>query len=147
MPLPDRFDFGHLYGEKICSSFGLASFSSPATFIKSTENRIKVVSRHFKRTYLFLCTCPTHSISLHHLSHRWVASWHSWMASCADRVCVCYFSLVKVCWRCCCCPTTFFASISHVSRHFFFQPYLHITFTLYKLSSTSTNSRTHLLSS
>lgn len=32
--------------------------------------------------------------------------------------CVCYFSLVKVC----CCPTTFFLYISHVSRHFF-HPY------------------------
>lgn len=53
MPL-NRFDFGHLYGEKTYSSFGLVSFSLPVTFIKSMENPIKVVSRHFKHFLIVL---------------------------------------------------------------------------------------------
>lgn len=52
---------GHLYGEKTFLSFGLVSSSLPATFIKSMENPIKVVSRHIYRSKS--CKLVFHSLT------------------------------------------------------------------------------------
>lgn len=97
MPLPNRYVFGHLCGEKTYSSFGLALFSSPVTFIKSMENLIKVVSRHFTyyihSLYFFIAPDPhPHSPSSSLLSYRSVPSWHSRMVKLCCRLCSLFFT-------------------------------------------------------
>lgn len=136
MPLLNRYVFGHLCGGKTYSSFGLALFSSPVTFIKSMENLIKVVSRRFTYCTHNQCTLSSHlyPIRFIHFSFRigrFALGTHDGNGT-ADFVR--YFPLVNVC---CCRPTTFFSQ--SFTR---FATIFHFTFTLCK---TFINKHCHTL--